>query len=510
MGVALTARAIEVDAPADLRSVIAGMGRTEDVKFSPDNRRLAIAGFGRDTVFVVDVVIAEDGEDTVRLSVTGVVELSSSSLREPHGLCFIDRSTLVVANRAGEAPILKVPPPSPGCRAVHVVPVGTIRADHTDGLASPGSVAVVRIASGLHEVLVCNNYADNVSRHVVDTRNGYRVVRSEVMLAAGLDIPDGVAVSADHRWLAISNHNTHRVLLFRNRPTLCAAAAAVGALGPAGYPHGLCFTPDGHHLLVADAGAPSIHVFTSDDADWSGLREPASTMRVMDDDCFLLGRYNPQEGGPKGLDVDRTGRVLVLSSEHQPLAAFDLRDIVPDSDAGAAQNRDRVEAAASTASVRRVILRELERGAALDTRVEHLQHEVSECATSLARLTFEKDGLQTELARLHANLAASCAAEVQQRLAADDFERQLAAVRASRSWRATAALRWLGTLLRAVVSLRPRGQRDQDMNSVCAATMSPSRTTTHHAHRPSSNRGGAPALGGWPWSSRTSSSPSME
>src|SRR5262245_46475722 len=133
MGVALTVRAIEIDAPADLRSALAGMGRTEDVKFSPDNRRLAVAGFGRDAIFLMDVLV-EVVADSVRLCVTGLAELSSSSLHQPHGLCFLDDSTLVVANRAGEAPILALPPPSLGFQAVHVVPIGTIRADHADGL----------------------------------------------------------------------------------------------------------------------------------------------------------------------------------------------------------------------------------------------------------------------------------------------------------------------------------------------------------------------------------------
>jgi hypothetical protein len=430
------------------------MARTEDVKFSPDNRRLAVAGFGRDAVFLIDVVIVEDVDGPLRLSVTGFAELSSSSLHEPHGLCFLDDSTLVVANRAGEAPILKLPPSSPGFRAVHVVPVGTIRAGHADGLASPGSVSAVPIAAGLHEVLVCNNYAHNVSRHVVDARNEYRVLRSEIMLSAGLDIPDGVAVSADHRWLAISNHNTHRVLLFRNRPTLGPSVEAEGDLGPAGYPHGLCFAPDGRYVLVADAGAPNLHVFASEDASWSGPREPVSTIRVMDDECFLRGRYNPQEGGPKGLDVDRTARVLVVSSEHQPLAAFDLRDIVPEIDASCGPSPDRAEEMPSTESVRRVILRELERSAALDRRVEDLHDDVSDLEANLAQLTGEKAGLLAELVRLRADLAATRAAEAQQGLAADDFERQLAAVYASRSWRATAALRRLGTLLRDVTSWR--------------------------------------------------------
>ena len=44
----------------------------------------------------------------------------------------------------------------------------------------------------------------------------------------------------------------------------------------------------------------------------------------MDDATFLRGRYNPEEGGPKGIDVDRDMSVLATTCEHQPLAFFDL------------------------------------------------------------------------------------------------------------------------------------------------------------------------------------------
>jgi hypothetical protein len=49
----------------------------------------------------------------------------------------------------------------------------------------------------------------------------------------------------------------------------------------------------------------------------------------MDDDTFLLGRMKElAHGGPKGLDVAQVGRVVVVTSEHQPLAFFDLSTFV--------------------------------------------------------------------------------------------------------------------------------------------------------------------------------------
>lgn len=45
----------------------------------------------------------------------------------------------------------------------------------------------------------------------------------------------------------------------------------------------------------------------------------------MDDETFQKGRYNPQEGGPKGLDLHRQSGVLVTTCEHQTLAFFDSR-----------------------------------------------------------------------------------------------------------------------------------------------------------------------------------------
>jgi hypothetical protein len=40
-----------------VRAAVAALGRTEDVKFSPSNRRLAVAGFGDHKISVFDVSV---------------------------------------------------------------------------------------------------------------------------------------------------------------------------------------------------------------------------------------------------------------------------------------------------------------------------------------------------------------------------------------------------------------------------------------------------------------------
>src|SRR5947208_410959 len=107
------------------RAVIDGLGRTEDVVFSPDGRRLAIAGYVRNRIAVFDVAVVASSEGK-KVVVNGVVELSSATLEHPHGLCFLDDGAVAVANRTGGVHVYELPPSAPD--AVHhaVEPVQTI------------------------------------------------------------------------------------------------------------------------------------------------------------------------------------------------------------------------------------------------------------------------------------------------------------------------------------------------------------------------------------------------
>jgi hypothetical protein len=96
-----------------------------------------------------------------------------------------------------------------------------------------------------------------------------------------------------------------------------------GILRGALYPHGLRFTADDQFLFVADGGRPYIHVYERGHQSWRGVKRPIASVRVKDDDLFLRWLL-PRHGGPKGLDLDRNGRVLALTSEGQPLIFCDV------------------------------------------------------------------------------------------------------------------------------------------------------------------------------------------
>ena len=197
MSTATLLEAIDVVVPPELQDVLDGFGRTEDLSFSPDGRRLAIAGFGRDRIYLIEVLIRDPPDGPVTVALRGITELASADLRNPHGLSFLDDDTLVVANRTGDVVVLSLPRPACGASVVHASPMATIPAG-SHGLASPGSVHVAPVAPDLFEVLVCNNAADTVTRHLIDRRRHAHVVGGHVAVANGLEIPDGVAVSADH------------------------------------------------------------------------------------------------------------------------------------------------------------------------------------------------------------------------------------------------------------------------------------------------------------------------
>lgn len=318
---------IKISVSNDAKTALADLGRSEDVKFSPDNRRLALAGYTTNEILIVGASIDESPAGK-RVTLSDAMILSSPSLKRPHGLSFVDDRTLVVANRAGDASILKLPELRPGRTSFELPAVQTIRADHAQLLKSPGSVTADRIGPELFEILVCNNYAHNVTRHYLDAREGFRVIGNEVLLGKGLNIPDGIAVNRERSWIAVSNHEGMNVLMFEDVPGLDRSSEAGGILRAANYPHGVCFSADDQFVLVADAGSPHFRVYAKAGADWRGERDPIATVRVMDEETFTRGHRNPQEGGPKGLDIAHRMNVVATTCEEQPLAFFDLEAIL--------------------------------------------------------------------------------------------------------------------------------------------------------------------------------------
>ncbi len=332
---------IQYTAPQSVTDAIGSLGRTEDVRFSPSNRRLAVAAFKRDRIVVFDMDIASS------LGATQV-EMSSPALRLPHGLDFIDDNTLIVTSRGSEGRVdgpaanvalFKLPSGEEIVRTYEVLPIARWPANGTTLLNAPSAVAVAHVEQDVCEVLICNNDGHTVTRHLLDRDAGGALRNSQILLHKYLNIPDGVSLSPDRRWIAVSSHNSHNVQLYENSPTLNSDAGPDGILRGVVYPHGLCFSADGRHLFVADAGAPYLHIYTQDADQWRRVRHPVATVRIMDEAVFQ--RENPEEGGPKGLDIDASSKILAVTWACQPLAFFDVAVLFQQAFAGGSAREQR-------------------------------------------------------------------------------------------------------------------------------------------------------------------------
>jgi hypothetical protein len=317
---------IDVRASEAVRAALSAIGRTEDLRFSPDNRLLAIAAFARKRCLILRIDV-ELGSGGPGVTIHDFMELRSDSIGEVHGLDFIDDRTLVVANRDGQLAIFTLPVESMAGQAQEITALRRISGRPFCKLNTPGSVVVRLEPRGSVSLLVCNNYTHVVTRHVAIRWLGYRTSRNRVLLGNGLDIPDGIAISHDGQWIAVSSHGTRDVKLYRMSPSLGPDTEPAGVLQDAGYPHGVRFTDDDRHILVADAGSQLVHVYAGD-GDWRGHRAPARSVAVLDEETFLRGRASPEEGGPKGLDIDRSNSVVAVTCEEQTLAFFALASVL--------------------------------------------------------------------------------------------------------------------------------------------------------------------------------------
>jgi hypothetical protein len=316
--------------PFNPSSVVAerlgNLGRTEDVQFSPDQKRLAIAGFIADKILVVQIeIVSENG--VLSIVSDRCVELLCPDFNKPHGLAWLDDETLIVANRKKDVIVVSVPVTSKAGLSVEIEPLLRLSEGGDGIIKSPGSVAVTPLGGQYFEVLVCNNYHHYVSRHIIQRRNGFEVISSLRLFEHDLKVPDSIAVSSDGSLVAVSNHYGRRVDVFLNDSDSTTHSLPVFSLGVTHYPHGVRFAMDDHLLLVADAGAPHVHVFSRDGLAWKEARDPLLSIKVIEDEPFLRGNTNPQEGGPKGLDVLVDGSLFVISCDEVPIAFFDFRAI---------------------------------------------------------------------------------------------------------------------------------------------------------------------------------------
>lgn len=322
---------IDFTASDDAARALEQLGRTEDLKVSPCGRRIAIVGFANNRILLLDLQYSKSGKRP-ELALSNPMAITSPDLERPHGVCFAGSDRLLVANREGGASLLRLPTGPTAQRSLEIQGEEFIPNDLW--LHSPGSLACHTIGPDKYQVLICNNYADYISRHTVDFHGGdIHVSDNKLLLARGLSVPDGVAISPDLQWVAVSNHLEHAVRLYRYSNSLDRDSDADCYLRGVAYPHGLLFMDEGRHVIVADAGAPCLRIYARPGRSWRGDVEPVLSTRVMSDELFARGNHNPMEGGLKGIDALPGTRIIAATSECLTLAFFDLENLLANTEA---------------------------------------------------------------------------------------------------------------------------------------------------------------------------------
>jgi WD40 repeat protein len=314
-------------ATPEVENVIASMGRTEDMAFSPDYKWLVITGFKKNTLYFFSTNITQNNNmrsiDIQKFSI-----IRSREILQPHGIAFLDNEHILIANRRGIVNIFKVPAELGNNAEIDLEPVARIKSDFRCRVKAPGSIAVVKTDFGSYRVLAANNYIHTVTSHKVDLVHGIKVRNEGVLIRKELDIPDGLCVSRDRKWVAISNHCTGTVLIYKLNLDLNRRTPPCGVLEGIVCPHAIRFSKDGDLLFVVDSASAYFHIYKSSNGDWSSARKPHKTVRIITDDMFIDGRYNAQEGGIKGLDINFRDNILVVTSEHLPLAFYDVDEFI--------------------------------------------------------------------------------------------------------------------------------------------------------------------------------------
>ena len=403
-------------------AAVRALGRTEDVMFSPGGALVAIVGHLANEILLLKVAITPQAGAAVRIDLSAPVRLASASMSYPHGVCWLTDDVIVVANRQGTACAFRLPPSMPQ-GLVDLEPAFIFGADDTSHVHTPGSVSTRQLAPNCWEVILCNNYAHQVSQHLIELHPSVRHVADSLLVQRGLEIPDGVAQSADGHWIAVSNHNEHAVRIYRNRPHLGPDSDPDALLVGVNFPHGLRFTPCGRHLVVADAGLPFVHVFDAADGNWSGTYSAPRSFKVVDDAAYWRGRHNPQEGGPKGIDFVPGHPILIVTNHEQPLAFFDLSAFLTPA----------VPLASPTGD---------------DSNVISLSRHLRAQADQLQETRDAAAGLKTEWLATQKALNEQTDRLVVLSTRLDQCQRELDDMRSCRSWRITAPYRKVGVWAR--------------------------------------------------------------
>lgn len=320
-----TKHQIKIKGDDEVLRQLSQLGRTEDLHLSPNGNKLAIAGYVLNEIYIFELRNSEKSNKQIHLNC--FLRIQSPDLKNPHGVFWLDDSTIAVANREDATCIFKLPKKfTKKNYLISLNPISKINCDNIDHLMTSSCICADTSQTGLNELLICSNYAHYVTHHLLDAN--YAVIGSATLLKDGLNVPDGVAISANKKWISISNHDDHTIFVYQNHIELNPQSKPNAVLHGVGYPHGIKFFGNDHYIFVTDAGSPFVFIFFNPSPNWQGKFYPCSKIKIMNDKMFNRCHTSHQEGGNKGLYIDDKRGLLMISCEQIPLACFDINIII--------------------------------------------------------------------------------------------------------------------------------------------------------------------------------------
>lgn len=308
-----------------------GSHRSEGIAFSSSGNIIAIATSDTNAVFLFRRRADGQFETTPYCSISG----PESRLNYPHDVSFApsgEHELLAVAQRGGSVAVYQE-----GTDNENYGPAPTFeicgpktRLKYTDGVAFVPPDNDHLAACNLETSTICFYRKTSSSPLCFDLEPVFELRHRSI------GHPDGLGFSRCGQWLAVANHGSQTVTIFRrprrtaSRDNLEYGPRPVTVIKDPGlhYPHSVAFCPGTNHLVVTTAGANyfSVYAPTSGVFNTRWSQSPIARKIVGPDASFQrVNTRNKMEGGPKGVAIHQNS--LAICSPVHGVKIYSYREL---------------------------------------------------------------------------------------------------------------------------------------------------------------------------------------
>lgn len=283
----------------------------EGIAFSPSGNLVAIANAGGSNVLFFQ---ASDCCSTgTKSQPVFVINGLDSPLKYPHDLDFtLDGEHLAVACPGDNRVIIYKRNVQSGF--YEEKPLAVIEGSKGGLLA----ISAVKYCPNGNYLGVCDVAGYQIALYHYNGENydsmPYQVIRAPSDI---LKQPDGLGFSKDGKWLAVTSHGNHSVLIFERKflsqeYSNTPAEILKGEETLFTFTHSLCFHPIDDTLIVSSAGGrKTLSLFKKiSELVPRYTSSAAQAIEIYNPETIYMQEFYPEEGGVKGITISPDGKIL--------------------------------------------------------------------------------------------------------------------------------------------------------------------------------------------------------